>query len=40
MASRNVNWVPDMNVRFEDLDFIITMEGELAQAPPPSKLST
>ena len=33
MANRNVSWVPDAHVRFGDLDFIVTMEGELAQAP-------
>ena len=32
MASRNVSWVLGAHVRFGDLDFIITMEGELAQA--------
>ena len=33
MASHGVNWVLRSHVRFEDLDFIITTEGELAQAP-------
>ena len=33
MASHNVSWVPGVHVRFGDLDFIITTEGELAQAP-------
>ena len=33
MASHNLNWVPGAHVRFGDLDFIITMEGELVQAP-------
>ena len=33
MASHGVNWVPDTHVRFGNLDFIITMEGDLAQAP-------
>ena len=33
MASRNVSWVPGTHVRFGDLDFIITTEGELEQAP-------
>ena len=33
MASHNVSWVPGTHVRFESLDFIVTMEGELAQAP-------
>ena len=33
MANHNLNWVPGMHVRFGDLDFIITVEGELARAP-------
>ena len=33
MASHGVSWVPGMHVRFRNLDFIVTMEGELAQAP-------
>ena len=33
MASRNVSWVLDAHMRFEDLDFIVTIEGELAMAP-------
>ena len=33
MASHDVSWVPGMHVHFRNLDFIITMEGELAQAP-------
>ena len=33
MASHDVSWVPDAHVRFGNLDFIITMEGELAQVP-------
>ena len=33
MASHNISWVLDAHVRFGDLDFIVTMEGELAQAP-------
>ena len=33
MASRNVSWVPGVHVRFGNLDFIVMMEGELAQAP-------
>ena len=33
MASRNISWVSGTHVRFGDLDFIITTEGELAQAP-------
>ena len=32
MASHNVSWVPGVHVCFEDLDFIITIVGELAQA--------
>ena len=33
MASHGISWVPGAHVRFGDLDFIITMEGELAWAP-------
>ena len=33
MASYNVSWVPGAHVRFRDLDFIVTMEEELMQAP-------
>ena len=33
MASHNLSWVPNAHVRFRDLDFIVTMEGELAMAP-------
>ena len=33
MASHDVSWVLGAHVRFGDLDFIITTEGELAQAP-------
>ena len=33
MASHCVSWVPDAHMHFGNLDFIITMEGELAQAP-------
>ena len=33
MASHNLSWVSGMHVRFGDLDFIVTTEGELAQAP-------
>jgi len=33
MASHDITWVPGTHVRFEDLDFIITTEGELARAP-------
>ena len=32
MARYNVSWVPSAHVRFRDLDFIVMMEGELAQA--------
>ena len=31
MASHGVSWVPGVHVHFENLDFIILMEGELAQ---------
>ena len=33
MSSHNVSWVLGTHVRFRDLDFIITVEGELAMAP-------
>ena len=33
MASHGVSWVPDAHVRFENLDFIVTTEEELAQVP-------
>jgi len=33
MASHDVSWDPDARVLFGNLDFIITTEGELAQAP-------
>ena len=33
MANRNISWVLGAHVRFEDLDFIIMVEGELALAP-------
>ena len=33
MASHGVSWVSGAHVRFRNLDFIITMEGELAQPP-------
>jgi len=33
MASHNLGWVPGAHMHFEDLDFIVTMEGELMQAP-------
>jgi len=32
MASHNVSWVPGTHVRFGNLDFIVTMEGELVRA--------
>ena len=31
MASHGVSWVPSVHVRFGNLDFIVTTEGELAQ---------
>ena len=31
MASHGVSWVPGVHVCFGNLDFIITMEGELVQ---------
>jgi hypothetical protein len=33
MASHDISWVLGAHVRFEDLDFIVTMEGELAWEP-------
>ena len=33
MPSHNVSWVLGMHVRFGDLDFIITTEGELVRVP-------
>ena len=33
MASHGVSWVLGVHVRFENLDFIVTTEGELAQIP-------
>ena len=33
MASHDVSLVPRAHVCFRNLDFIVTMEGELAQAP-------
>ena len=32
MASHGVSWVSGAHVCFRSLDFIVTMEGELAQA--------
>ena len=32
MASHNISWVSGAHVHFEDLDFIITVGGELALA--------
>jgi len=32
MASHGISWVPGAHVRFGDLDFIITAEGELTRA--------
>ena len=33
MASHGVSWVPGVHVRFENLDFIVTAEEGLVQAP-------
>ena len=33
MASHGVSWVPGTHVRFGNLDFVITVEAELVQAP-------
>ena len=32
MASHDISWVPGAHVRFGDLDFIITVGGELTLA--------
>ena len=32
MANHVINWVPGAHVRFGDLDFIVTLGGELALA--------
>ena len=33
MVTHGIGWVLGAHVRFGDLDFIITVEGELAMAP-------
>ena len=33
MAGHGVSWVPSAHVRFGNLDFIVMVEEELAQAP-------
>ena len=33
MASHGISWVLGTHMRFGDLDFIVTAEGELAMAP-------
>ena len=33
MANHDISWVPGAHVRFEDLDFIVTVEEELAWVP-------
>ena len=33
MAIHGVSWVPSSHMRFGNLDFIVMMEGELAQPP-------
>ena len=33
MAIHDVSWVPSAHVRFGNLDFIVTTEGGLVQAP-------
>jgi hypothetical protein len=35
MASHGVSWVLGAHVHFRNLDFFVTMEGELARAPTP-----
>ena len=37
MASHNVSWVLGMHVCFGGLDFIVTKEGRLVQAPATSQ---
>ena len=37
MANRNVSWVPGARVHFGNLDFIITMEGELVWSSAATK---
>ena len=32
MASHDISWVPGAHVHFEDLDFVVTVGGELALA--------
>ena len=32
MANHDVSWVPGAHVRFESLDFVITVGGELVRA--------
>ena len=45
MANHAISWVPGAHVRFGDLDFIVTLGGELAlthtvvQSPPPINFS-
>ena len=38
MASHGASWVQGAHVRFRSLDFFVTAEGELAQAPAPVQL--
>ena len=33
MASHGISWVPGAHARFGNLDFTVTMEGELVRAP-------
>ena len=33
MTSHGVSWVPGAHMRFGNVDFIVTLEGELAQVP-------
>ena len=33
MASHDISWVPGTHMRFGDLDFIVTTEGEQVRAP-------
>ena len=38
MANHSISWVPGAHVRFGNLDFVITVEGGLAQAPATTQL--
>jgi hypothetical protein len=40
MASHGINWTLGAHMRFESLDFVITMEGDLVQAIVPAQSSS